>query len=82
MNEPKKDMLEISERITRTMILNEEHGQLPYMIFYQSKGGWPGFQLCETLEEAEMVVDRMKINGLKPVLYLDLSDVEIVEGER
>lgn len=80
----KKDMLEIPGNwlgTKRILSIIEEAGQLPYMIFYQSKGGWPGFQLFETLEEAEKCVDRMKVSGLKPVLYLDLTDVEIVEGE-
>lgn len=76
------DLLEIPDGINRVLKITEEAGQLPYMMFYQSKSGWPGFQLFETLEDAEKVVDRMKKIGLKPVLYLDLTDAEIVGDEQ
>lgn len=64
----------------QTFTINKETGQLPFMVFFQSKGGWPVFTLFLTLADAEKCVDHLRHLGLKPVLYLDLSDAD-VEGE-
>lgn len=81
MKKLNRDLLEIPEA-KRTLIIQEDDSHLPYMIFYQSKGGWPGFQLFKTLEEAEKVLDRMKELKLKPVLYLDLTNATIIGKEK
>ena len=63
----------------KTFKIDESASRLPYIIFCQSKGGWPVFYLYATLEEAEKGVDGLRTLKLKPVLYLDLSDAEIVD---
>ena len=63
----------------KTFKVDQSVCRLPYMVFFQSKGGWPVFYLYETLEEAEKGVDYFRTVKLKPVLYLDLSDAKVVD---
>ena len=66
----------------KTFAINEEKGFLPYMIFFQSLGGWPEFKLYETLEAAEKAMKYLQSIRLKPALYLNLSRTEILENKK
>ena len=65
----------------KTFAIKEEKGYLPYMIFFQSLGGWPEFKLYETFEAAEKAMKYLQSVRLKSALYLNLSRTEIKEGE-
>ena len=66
----------------RTISVEEKRGFFTYLIFFQSKGGWPEFKLYETLEESEIVMRNLKGIGLKPKLYLDLTKVKIMKEKK
>ena len=61
--------------------IKEEKGFLPYMVFYQSLGGWPEFHLYKTFEVAKKAMEHLHSARLKPVLYLNLERTEIKEGD-
>jgi hypothetical protein len=45
------------------------HGNMPYLIFYQSKGGWPVFEPKETWQEAFDTRQRFALFGVDVQIY-------------
>ncbi len=49
--------------------VEETPGNLPYLIFYQSKGGWPTFDTVATYEEALRKQKALGKSGLRVEIY-------------
>ena len=56
--------------------VKEKLENLPYLIFFQSKGGWPSFVTAATLEGVKLSLKHLNAIGLKPQAYVALSEEE------
>jgi hypothetical protein len=72
------------------IILNDEQayyvehggGNLPYMAFYQSKGGWPVFEMLETWQEAFDMRQRFALHGVYVQIFHMICFEVPTEGGR
>jgi hypothetical protein len=49
--------------------VEEGRGRMPYLIFYQSKGGWPVFEVLESWADAVRVREAFRARGMSVQIY-------------
>jgi hypothetical protein len=61
----------------QNIILNDQQayyvetgkGNLPYLIFYQSKGGWPVFEMMDTWQKAFNLRQQFALHGVDVQIF-------------
>jgi hypothetical protein len=53
----------------RAYYVEEGRGNMPYLIYFQSKGGWPVFEAVPSWSEAVAVRDNFKDRGVAVQIY-------------
>lgn len=57
--------------------LEHEHGDLPYLIFYQSLNGLPCFEHIRTIDEVKKRLLQLMILNRNPQLFIYIKDFDI-----
>ncbi len=81
-------MAERNYKEGRAYYVEEGRGQMPYLIYFQSKGGWPVFEAVPSWSEAATIRDNFKDRGVTVQIYHwiqfdeERDDVDVPEEAR